>query len=491
MRAVRFALALLAALAAAPSRAEAHPRCGTIERLPSLASQPRPPRIFLGGGEKATRDSFGGDYQIRESANFALKWTTSVVDEDEAAMALAVLEDSWRLYIDELGHTPPPGAESYRVNAYVSGLEDVPSIDFDGGYAWIDDEGYAYLVVSRNMFTPEQGGDTLRTVLSHEFHHDIQLGLDVFNAGSAYWFWEASADWAAQELYPEMAYAYGFVGAFAMRAELPVFYAGDALGGDVSGLHQYGASIFPRHLSERWGDPTLVSGAWETAGPADDPLEIMGGLLPEGDIAAAYAEFAPRMALWDFERQDLIIGWVDAYGTQFPDGRFAHRVPAEGTGGWIGPPPGREPRAWGASVIEVARPASGLVAIEVEAETTGSSGIPGLVQAVVVRYTEDGIAYEPIELAAGAGAATVPLLTTGYLVLFATADTRSFSESYSYQVRITPDAVPGADAGPGGEEAADASAGCGCQSGRGRGGWLAFLLLAYLISLAWRGRQPR
>ena len=203
-----------------------------------------------------------------------------------------------------------PARNSFRINAYVSSETDNPAIDFDGGYANLDDEGFPYLVISANIFGEEPFFDRLQSVLSHEFYHDIQFGTTAYQAESAYWYWEATAEWASQQLYPDLDAAYTFVGAYALATELPVFYAGDAFGDSPSGVHQYGASIFARHLTDRLELPSLVPESWEAAGAEDDPLDVLDGLLPGGDIAAAYIEFAPHMALWDFTRRDLILPWI-------------------------------------------------------------------------------------------------------------------------------------------------------------------------------------
>src|SRR5690606_25188768 len=425
----------LTALPGAPGAAPAPVRCGTVERLPHAVATPRPPRRVLRGGglPKQTRDSFGGSYQVRESTNFAVKWEGGGVSEDDAAFALASLEDSWALYMGELGHTPPTGSEDFRINAYIAGPTDNPSIDFDGGYATVDNQGHAYLVVSRSLL--DQARANLRHVLSHEFYHDVQLGREVFYDQSASWYWEATAEWASQELDPDLGDAYGFVGAFALRAELPVYYFGDPFAGELEGVHQYGASIFPRHLTDRFGDSTMVPLSWETAGPGDDPLDRLAAQRPEGTLADAYREFAPHLALLDFTARNHIQAWVDAYDGAYPGNRYALEVPPQGTGDWV-TPGDRAPRALGANVIELAWPMTGAAQVEIEVDTAGSNGTPGQVSATAVLQTVSGTEYVPIEITGGAGSAVLPMLTDGYLVVSATADTRSFDEWFGYRLRV-------------------------------------------------------
>jgi MYXO-CTERM domain-containing protein len=479
---------------AAPPRG--HVRCGTLERLAQAVRTPRPARTFTLGGEKQTRDGFGGGHEELLSTNFAVKWTSANLTPDQAQQVLDILEDSWSLYFDTLGHTIPAGADQFRINAYVSGEKDNPSIDFDGGYANLDGEGFTYLVLSTNLIG-QADDDGLLATASHEFYHDVQFGTEAYIGESAYWYWEATAEWASQQLYPDLDDSYAFVGAFALLTELPIFFSGDAFAEDPSGVHQYGASIFPRHLTDRLDSPALVADSWEQALPEDDPLDVLDGLLPSGTIAEAYAEFAPHMALWDFTRRDLIVPWVDLYADAYPDDdAIALRIGPEGTGGLVSAPAGRQPHSFGANVIEIARPASGELDLSVEVDAAGSLGTPGQLTATVVRPvpgTAD-VDYTPVAIVGGAGAAHLELAADqpiAYLVVAATADTRSFDESFPYRVGVEP-VVPQPEPQPDDGEPDDGSSpadgdedgGCGCRSGGApaNAGSAALLLLGVALS---------
>ncbi len=409
---------------------------------------------------------------------------------------LDILEESWALYFDTLGHTIPEGADQFRINAYVSGEKDNPSIDYDGGYADLDGEGFTYLVLSSNL-VGEPDDDALLATASHEFYHDVQFGTNAYAGETAYWYWEATAEWASQELYPDLDDSYTFVGGFALLTELPIFFAGDALGDDPSGVHQYGASIFPRHLTDRLGSPALVPDSWEVALPEDDPLDVLDGLLPSGTIAEAYAEFAPRMALWDFTRRDLIMPWVNVYAEAYPDeDGIALRVGPDGTGGMVPAPAGREPGGFAANIIELARPASGALDLSIEVDAAGSLGTPGQVTATVVRPvagTPD-VEYTPVAIDAGIGSAQVLLGVNqpiAYLVVAATSATRSLDESFptaSASSRPWP-RRPNPDDGSNGADDDD-EGGCGCRSGGAPGdaGGAALLLLGAALALRRRSR---
>src|SRR5688572_14656640 len=96
-----------------------------------------------------------------------------------------------------MGHRPPLGADTYKINVYVSnGEQDDPAIDFGGGYANLDNDGYPYFVLSKDLLATEGG---LRATAAHELYHLFQLSLNIFNAESSWWYWEATAEWATQQ----------------------------------------------------------------------------------------------------------------------------------------------------------------------------------------------------------------------------------------------------------------------------------------------------
>lgn len=470
-------------------------RCGTLERLPGALQAPRPAYLPLGGG-KLTRESFPGQYQVRESDNFAVRWNSPDVSFADAGVALAALEHAWALYIAQLGHTVPAGADRYRVNAYISGPGDEPAIEHDGGFAAVDEEGFAYVVGSASLFGIDGGADEVRHVFAHEFYHGVQYGLDGFRDPSGYWYWEAAAEWAAQEAYPDLAGPYSYVGAYAVATELPIYLVGDPFGSTLDGLHQYGASIFPRRLTERYEGPGMVVESWETAGPDDDPLLVLDQLLPEGDIASAFAEFAPRMAVLDFSRRDLILPSVNSYS--IGRARIVARVPPDGTGGWVAVPEDRQLRAFGANVIAVERPDEGEFHLAVDVEPLGTEGTPVDMAVTIVRETDDGITYAPISLKRRSGATGVAAQLVlddpeafAFIVVSATAETRSLEEIFPYRFRVDPGPGPDlpGEPEPGDGEGEGDDASSGCTAAGSRGGWFAVLLIAIAAARSRRRDQ--
>ena len=161
------------------------------------------------------------------------------------------------------------------------------------------------------------------------------------------------------------------------------------------------------------------------------------------------------------------------------------------------------------------RPPSGELDVSIEVDADGSLGTPGALTATVVRANPGAaeLDYAPIASTAGAGEARVSLAADqpiAYLVVAATADTRSFDETFGYRVGVEPAAAPepepddgaadgddpgdgadgGDDQGDDGDDGDD-DGGCGCRSGgdAGGAGGAALLLLAAAISRRRRSRR--
>lgn len=477
-------------LPAAPAAADTHSiRCGTPDRLPELHTRVRPaPVAHAGPAGKLVRDGFGGPFTgVRESTNFAVKWQSADVSEAKAQIVLDTLEASWLVFA-ALGHAGPTGTETYKLNAYIHTIDDNPSIDFDGGYAWVDDQGYPYFVISANIAE----GTTLQHVTAHELYHDYQLSLPAFQEGSAYWFWESTADWAAQEVYPASSDGYSFVGGYALLPELALFSAGDPFAKDpLPGYHQYGASIFERYLTDREDNPTLIAQAWETSDAADDPLRVLDALLASGSTAEIFAEMAAHNAVWDYPQRELILPWIDYFRAAFPGVAPYHAtVFGDGTGGFLDSPEARPLRSWGYHHLRLVSPADGVFEIALEVDAQGSLGTPATWFAAVVAVTEAGLQYVEVPISGTTGELTVtlpegPADGLHYLAIGVTGDARDDTETFAYRYRIRPVEAPaGPDAGPG--EVPDEPGGC-CSSGGG--GAPGSALLALLVMTLFRPRR--
>jgi hypothetical protein len=467
--------------------ADAHPRCGTRERIPTFrdalpAVDVRNSAHRAAATPKLEREGFGPNHQVRSSANFSVRWRDATVSDATATSLLAELEKAWTLYVDTWGHRAPFGTDMYKLNVYLSaGETDDPAIDFDGGYADQDSQGYPYFVMSSTLIGDE---DALLGVASHELYHDFQISLGGFYEESSWWYWEATAEWAAQEMRPTDATTFLAVGAYALTEELALFHFGDPFGTDeVAGVHQYGASILPKYFTDTRNDKTLVPKTWEQGQPADDAVDAFMKLIASPtEVADTFASFAAHTAYWDIPTSAQVKPMVDYYAESYPTRlRVDAKVPAEGAD-WQKVPDARTPRAYGYNTIEVARPANGVAQIDIEAE---ASSVPGELRATLVRQTPSGLVYTPVPFTGGTGSLIAPMDATDVsatLVVAAISTTRSDAAKFPYRFRVQPYVEPMPEPMPEDEE----ESGC-CSTGGEPPGLLVLAVAALLARPRRRG----
>jgi len=488
------ALTLPVALLIAPRPAAAEDphgfRCGTpahVANIEALKAIPKPPLVLRGGADKLVRDPFG-THQKLLSPNFAINWGATVLTNEEAQRVADAAEDSWDTFVTALGHPPPTGCDTYRLNIYVVWDTDNPSIDYDGGYATLDNQGYPYLVISKNLV---DSLDSIQGVVSHEIYHDFQFSTDAYWSAEGQWWWEATAEWGAQQVYPTSRNAYGFVGAMALTQELSLYFMGDPFAMDPTGQHQYGAGLFPRYLSERVDDPTLIPRSWLTAQGGDDPLDVIDELLPdsaiEGGVDAAIAEFYAHNALWDYPQHDLFDWSIGSYEATYPAYEQQARplILSAGTGGFIEVAPARPLHEHGAHHLVVSAGPDKMMEIAIDGAATSSTGAPATWWATLVRTSPtEGIIYTPIPFDGPEGLLVVTLPdgeNSARLVIGVHGDGRDMDATFDYTLSVSPEpTAAGPDAGPG--EVPEQDVGCcstGTDGGSGAPG-LGLLVLAVL-----------
>ncbi len=446
--------------------------CGFVAEGPGPA--PPPHEVVAPAAAKITRDAFGVAYEVRESDDFALKWVDEAPSEAVIQLILDSLETSLVAYLG-FGHELPADAATYRINVYLSSVDGVPAtLEWAPGTVQVDPEGFLFIVLEKARLEPELAvPDNISQFVAHELHHVFQSSSGSFGdyqVISNRWFFEASANWAAMQVWTEAPYAWADPAYFALLSELalrtyngptsfPAFY------------HHYGAAIFLWHLTETVGDPGLIASAWNTGGDAD-ALTWLSDELGDSVLEEELAATAARNVLWDYSGHDLLVDWVVQAGEEFPDhDPIQLHVAADGTD-WVEVAPGRELQRFGYHVIELARPSTGSFEVELDlADATGISDSPLRWQLVRVRDLAGGPAYETLALAPGGGVVTIDFADdepVTYMVLVASHD-GSDGELARYALRAAP-----VEAGP-------EDAGC-CSTGDGGGtGAVTLALLALAL----------
>lgn len=250
-------------------------------------------------------DPIGHGYTVPEatplcSANICLHYVTSTTDAppladtangngvpDWVETAAAVFDNVWAVEKDAFGYRAPKfdflsttnGGDA-RLDVYLSQIGDLGAF----GYCTTDDpdadtsyDVSAYCVVDDDFAdfgTAHTPQEFLEVTAAHEFFHAVQYGYDWLED---LWLMEGTAAWVEDEVYDLVNDNRRFlaVASSLARPEIPVDFGRRGF--------QYGAWIFWRYLSERFGH-AIVREAWERAdgsalGPDEYSLRAVKGVL--------------------------------------------------------------------------------------------------------------------------------------------------------------------------------------------------------------------
>jgi len=480
--------------------------------LPLLGAPPplRAPSLAPPSATLEERDAFGSFPNEARSQHFVLKWgDTGGVTGDDASAVLDAFEDAWAVEIDEMGHPEPTGSDQWLFNVYVGDTSSgTPSGYGAAGYFYVDSEGYPYVVIARDTL---YDADYAAITAAHEFYHALQDTLGTYAyTGRAAWYWEATAEWAAGEVYPDNDYSAVFLLGLAYLPYLPVYFFDYPDSGLLQEYHQYGAFIFPRYLSEEVADWSIVRDSWVLGGD-DDPLAVIDGLLAERgtSVAEVFPAFAAHNAVWDYQYGERYQASLDAYEAWYgsQDEHVAARLPAAGTGGWKNAPEATLPYRYGYNLLELDRPQAGTLVFGFNGDAQGSLGGDASWGVTLVTDGPDGVRYTAVPLDEDEGTASLILSGEEDVVYAAVAAIPADADDaevfgYSYEARWEDaDSGAGEDSGGGdsggGRTFVSDEGGCGCSSAPGRRlGWpLLPLVMACLYrrstgSAALRGPPP-
>ena len=384
MKRLLVALALIAA--PAPAHASRLVRCGTdaaLARRPPVARRPAAAPLSPSADGKRMRDAFGRAPHARRSPNFAVKWgDQGTVPDGTVDAILAALEVAWQHEIESMDLPLPVGADATLFNIYLYGTGvAVPDFGFSA-YTGIDDEGYPYVVLPPDDLTDLAALDLMQVTTAHEFFHAIQMGIGAYDAAAGspgYWYWEATADWMALQIWSDSPVARDYVPFYLLAPHVGIESVVFPDAGEFTPimLHHYGASLLPAYLSDQVADASLVLDSWTTAGPADDPLAVLGALLADRDLdmREAFADFAATNAVLDYPDRALIEQSMGKARAVYPD--YDHQVAARvspGDGELVDAPAPTLPQAWAYNVIEIER--ADDLDISIEPDPLGSAGTP-------------------------------------------------------------------------------------------------------------------
>ena len=225
---------------------------------------------------------------------------------EQAQLTADTLANVWSAEVGSLGFRPPPADADGTFDVY---LQDVGAQGYYGYCAPDQEEPHStsYCVLD-NDFDPAQFGgapalNSLQVTAAHEFFHAIQFGYDT---GEDIWLMEGSAVWAEDQVYPAINDYLQYLPFSAIpRPTVPVDYKG-VTSSDL--FFRYGAVLFWKFLSERFGDPGIIRRVWEYAEGSAYSLQA---------VTAALAERG-----WTFSRAFAAFG---AWNTE-PTGSYGDRA---------------------------------------------------------------------------------------------------------------------------------------------------------------------
>lgn len=284
--------------------------------LPALsgADRARARDLLARPTSKGDRDYFGKEAPDSPTcdAQFCVHWTenarnrpasSAFLDQISTAVQRSYAVENgtlgWRRAKSDgkLGSRHGIGGEG-QVDVYVTNLGKNLY-----GYAAPDrnqrgDRRHAYLVLD-NDYTgfPTPPVQSMRVTVAHEYNHILQFGYDTFQD---LWFFEDTATWAEEKVYPEINDYLNYLPAMAAKPQTPMTGAS---------IKIYAEAVWNHWLSARFDDE-VIRRAWEVSPDAqnfavdayDRAIRDRGGpsfSQELGDFFAASAEWQSNPAFPD------------------------------------------------------------------------------------------------------------------------------------------------------------------------------------------------
>ncbi len=427
-----------------------NPTCLTPQLLPLPRHRVPHSIVTVWSSDKIERDSFGVFPNEVRSDNFVIKWGDGrVISPTQSQRLLDAFEQGWQTEVVVMGHPQPIGTDSDLFNVYIGDTgSGTPSSHGSGGYFSLDDEGWPMIVLNPDILADGYGAETTAV---HEFYHSIQYSTGSFAGYDEYgaWFWEATATWMEGEVYPDDPNTAKFIGGFGFKPQYAVDFFDYPDTGAFLELHQYGAFIFARYLSEIVADYTLIRDVWVEAADEPDPLVVLRGVLGSHGttLEVELGRFAAHNATWDYANAATYREYLQLYAQQYSE--YDDEVAALHVGvagdDWHTPPAVTLPQRYGYNTITLEGPTMKHLAAAFEGDATGTHGTASRYAVTVVREHQTGVEYVELPLEGTSGEVVVSGVDQDHavhLVVAATADIRRVGETFGYRYRLAPALAP-------------------------------------------------
>ena len=323
------------------------------------------------------------------------------------------------------------------------------------------------------------------TTVPHEFFHAVQHACESFEfVEESAWWWEATAIWMENQVYPDdsnyAVFLFGF--AFYPHYALNFFDYFDT--GAVQEYYSYGAFVFPTFLTDFYVGPEVIRDSWVLSSASDDPLRWMQAeLAGQGlDFAEVFADFSAHNVHWDYPHQAWYVFYLDYYAEMYSqdDHQVTDVVTTSSLSEWREPPDALWPQAFGANTLVLEALAEETLHVYVDGEEWGSQGSEVNWRATAIRKSGEEITYIPLSFSGSFGEAELGNLTSSEelsLSVVPFSDTVDPDEVFAYSYAFS--TIP---MEPLSTSKTASDTGCGCQSTQWHfSGWSCLLL-----ALFWR-----
>ena len=383
--------------------------------------------------QKETIDVFSLP-NVATSANFALRWgSEQTVSEERAAELLAEFEYSWEHEINILNFPAPLGSDSHLFNVYIGNSgSGAPSSYGAAGYYDSDASGWPMIVIDLDAL--DYAGSY--GVIPHEFFHAVQHACDTFSYdGESAWYWESTAIWVENEVYPDdpnyALFLFGF--AFLPHKSLHFFDYADS--GATSEYYQYGAFVFPKFLSTFHVQVDDVRDSWVDSSWQQTPLEWWEEFFGTETYHDLVFEFAQRNANWDYPHKEWYDYYLDYYEEYYPqdDQSISQSVSLYGEASLAAVDAERMPEHLGVNYIELSSPEYSVMEVGIVGDEIGDQGTSVSWRLGLVRTSGDQIQYQDLGDGQPQIVDNISSSETLTLVVMPIASGSSWGEQFSYE----------------------------------------------------------
>ena len=473
--------------------------CGTPELYEAPDYRVEPPVVFA--LDRQQRDAYGAP-NVLLGKHVAVRWGDDTrLTEADLKEVVDIFETAWEVEFGQMGHAEPHRSDEFYFNVYIGDTgEEVPPGKGYGGYYTRDVEGWPMIVIAEGTLS----GWDYRSTLAHELYHAVQGASGLYRHGAhraGHWYWEATANWAVQVVYPDNDSHARLLYGYALFPHFRLDFYDRPDEGKVEEYYQYGAFVFAVHVQEVTGEWEIIRDSWVDDRGTEDPIETLRILLDERgyDFEEVWLDHLARNVTWDYPRGELYrqIVWSITGASEYA-GPFAGALQRFGHDDCRPVAFDMLPRQYGSNVLRLEVPADGTYTFELRGEPTNEVGHDAFFGARLVVVRPDGaVEYVPFEFVDHE--ASVDLTVDGdvhraYIAVGAWTDAWISPHSqerfpYAYRVRfdgMRTATVPEPGPEPRDPERPSSLSGCGCASGGAGVPWLLGLLGLVLV-----GRRRR